>query len=478
MKVLFVAAESLPFIKTGGLGDVIGSLPKALKERGVDARVVLPLYGEIKHKYREQLHYLTHISVKLSYKEAYCGIFELENEGVLYYFIDNESYFKRENPYGYFDDGERFGFFAKAAIDILPELNFKPDIIHCHDWHTGMLPVVLKSHYWDVSFYKDIKTVFTIHNLHYQGIFPHETLWNIFGLDDSHFNIGGLEYHGNINYMKGGIVYSDKVNTVSKTYSEEIKGPYLGEGLDGILRFYSHKLTGILNGIDYDIYNPKHDKNIPFNYDYKTLKKKSKNKEELQKELGLEIDKDKPLICLISRLVEQKGIDLVLHVMEELLNTMDIQVAVLGSGDENYEAALRRIEGKYKGRMVAYIGFRPDLSHRIYAGSDMILMPSRYEPCGLSQIIALKYGTIPVVMETGGLKDTIIPYDAKSNQGTGFTFKNYNAHEMLFEIQRAVSLYHKDKKTWNSIVHNAMNSDYSWNKSAEEYISLYQELIE
>lgn len=475
MNILFIAAESVPFVKTGGLGDVIGSLPKSLKQKNTDVKVIIPLYRSILEKYAEQLKYVSDITVELSWRKLYCGVFEMEHDGVKFYFIDNQQYFNRENPYGYDDDLERFAFFSKAALSILPEIGFKPDIIHAHDWHTGLVPLFLKAFYSQDKFYSGIKTVFTIHNLHYQGVFGKEKLGDVLGLDDSYFNSDLLEYHGDINCMKAGIVYSDKLTTVSKTYSEEIKQPYFGEGLEGILKKREKDLTGIVNGIDYELYNPEKDKNIPVHYSAKTIEKKAINKQKLQNELGLVENPEVPVLGLVSRLVDAKGIDLILHIMEELLHTTDVQMVLLGTGDKRYEDSLRYMESKYRGRVVSYIGFRVDLSHRIYAGADMLLMPSRFEPCGLSQLIALRYGTIPVVRETGGLNDTVFSYSPKNKTGNGFTFKNFNAHDMMYVIRDALE-YYSDRKAWRHIVKNAIKSDYSWKKSAEAYIGLYREL--
>lgn len=475
MNILFAASEAVPFIKTGGLGDVIGSLPKALKNKKLNVKVVLPLYSSILNKYAEDMNYVSDITVELSWRKLYCGIFEMEHEGVEFYFIDNQQYFNRESAYGYDDDLERFAFFSKAVLAMLPKIGFKPDVIHAHDWHTGLLPLFLKAFYSGDSFYRGIKTVFTIHNLHYQGVFGREKLGDVLGLDESYFNSESIEYHGDINCMKAGIVYSDKLTTVSKTYSEEIKQPYFGEGLEGILRARESDLTGIVNGLDYELYNPEKDKNIAVHYSAKTLSKKSENKLKLQKELGLEEDPKVPVLGLVSRLVDAKGIDLILHIMEELLHTSDVQMVLLGTGDKRYEDSLRYMENKYRGRVVSYIGFRVDLSHRIYAGADMLLMPSKFEPCGLSQLIALRYGTIPIVRETGGLNDTVSPYSEKAKEGNGFTFKHFNAHDMMHVIKEALE-YYGNEKVWKHIVKNAMKSDYSWEKSAKDYIALYREL--
>lgn len=475
MKVLFVASESVPFIKTGGLADVIGSLPKSLKEKGIDVRVILPLYKEIIEKYKDDLNYKFNKTVRLSWRNQYCGVFEIDYDGVIFYFVDNEYYFKRDGVYGYYDDAERFAFYSKAVLDIIPDLSFKPDILHCHDWHTGLVSVFLKSHYLHNDYYKDMKTVFTIHNLHYQGIFSKEILKDVLELGEEHMTLESLEYHGAINCMKGGIAYSDKLTTVSRTYAKEITYPYFGEGLDGILRKREYDLKGIINGIDYSIYDPSKDSYILHSYSLDDMEGKIKNKIKLQEELGLDIDKDVPIISIVSRLVDIKGMDLVMSVLEEIINTVDIQVVVLGTGDKYYEDFFKYLDYKYKNKVSANITFSNELAHKVYSASDLLLMPSRFEPCGLSQIIALKYGTIPVVRETGGLNDTVLSFNDVTFEGNGFTFKNFNAHDMMFTIKRAVDIYN-DKDKWEHIVKNAMESDYSWDNSAQEYIELYKGL--
>jgi starch synthase len=475
LKVLFVASESVPFIKTGGLGDVIGSLPKTLKQKKNDVRVIIPLYRSIVDKYSEDLKYITDLSVQVSWRTLYCGVFELEHEGVKFYFIDNQQYFNRDDAYGYDDDLDRFAFFSKAALEILPKIKYKPDIIHAHDWHASLVPFFLKVFYSQDPFYSKIKTVFTIHNLHYQGVFGKEKLGDVIGVGEDYFHADALEYHGDINCMKAGIMFSDQITTVSETYSNEIKSPYFGEGLEGVLNKRADDLKGIINGIDYELYNPETDKNIPQNFDVKTFGDKEINKVKLQRELGLEVDSNIPMVAVISRLVEAKGVDLILHVMEELLHTRNFQMVILGSGERRYEDSFRYMENNYKKKVVSYIGFRVDLSHRIYGAADMLLMPSRFEPCGLSQLIALRYGTVPIVRETGGLNDTVFSYSEENTKGNGFTFTNYNAHDFMNVIRTALD-YYEDKKAWKQVVKNAMKSDYSWNKSAKEYIELYKKL--
>lgn len=476
MKVLFVASEGVPFIKSGGLADVIGSLPKALKERDIEVKVILPLYKEISAKYSKKLKYKGQINVRIGWRNKYCGIFKMKHEGVKFYFIDNEYYFNRDGLYGYYDDAERFAFFSKAALEILPTIDYKPDVIHLHDWHTAFASVFLKSHFLHDNYYSDMKTLFTVHNLHYQGVFSKSILGNILDLGSEHFTVDSLEYNGAVNSMKGGLVYSDKISTVSKSYAKEITYPYFGEGLDGVLRKREKDLTGIVNGIDEELYNPKDDEYIYKQYSYKTIEDKLKNKTKLQKELGLKVDKNIPVIAIISRLVPIKGMDLIMHAMEEILSTLDVQIVVLGTGDKEYEDGFKYFAHKYSDKLSANIRFNNELAHKIYAGSDIFLMPSQLEPCGLSQLISFRYGTIPIVRETGGLRDTVTYYDKKTNTGNGFTFKTFNAHDMLFTIKNAIELY-QDKKLWKKIIKNAMSGDYSWDKSASEYIEIYKELV-
>ncbi|KNF07925.1 glycogen synthase GlgA [Gottschalkia purinilytica] len=476
MKVLFVASEGVPFIKSGGLGDVIGALPKALRKHDIDVRVIIPLYRDISKDYKDNMSFLKSIVVKLAWRNQYCGIFQTEYEGVKFYFIDNEYYFKRDRLYGYGDDAERYAFFSKSVLDILPEIDFRPDIIHCHDWHAGLVSVFLKTHYKYSEFHKNILTLFTIHNLHYQGIFSKEILKNILDLDDEYLTIDTLEYYGDINCMKGGVIFSDILNTVSKSYAEEIKYPYFGEGLDGILRKRFNDLKGIVNGIDYDMYNPKTDPYIYKNYDSNNLDFKNQNKINLQRELELNVNGSKPIVGIVSRLVSGKGMDLIAHILEELLCSTDIQIVVLGTGEAKYEDVFKSMSYRFPERVSANITFHDQLAHKIYAGSDILLMPSRFEPCGLSQLIALRYGTIPVVRETGGLKDTVYSFNENTMEGNGFAFKNYNAHDMLFTLKRAISIYEK-KDIWTNLVKRAMGCDYSWNNSAKEYIELYMYLI-
>lgn len=474
MKVLFVASECSPFIKTGGLADVIGSLPKELKRQNVDVRVVLPKYGDIPNEYKEKMVFKISFEVSLSWRKQYCGIEELSMNGITYYFIDNEYYFKRSGIYGHYDEAERFAFFNRAALDMLYHLDYKPDVIHCHDWQSALIPLYLKEQYSKGPFYEKIKTVFTIHNLKYQGIFPPVVLGDILGLGDHYLADDKIGFYGQVNFMKAGLHYADKLTTVSRTYAWEIQFPYYGEQLDGVLRQRSHDLVGIVNGIDYDEYNPKTDPHLYCNYD-NSLKQKKENKVNLQKDLGLPVSEDIPMIAIISRLVEQKGIDLIAHMIHEILAN-DVQLVALGTGEWKYEHLFRYIQSQYPNKASVHITFNEGLARKIYAGSDLFLMPSQFEPCGIGQLIALRYGSIPIVRETGGLFDTVHSYNEFTGEGNGFSFTNYNAHDMMYTIGRALHFY-RQPEIWKQIFDNAINSNYSWNQSAEQYVELYRLLI-
>lgn len=476
IKVLFIASEAVPFAKTGGLADVIGSLPKALKKQGIDARVMLPRYQDIPLEYQEKMVHKAHFTVPVGWREQYCGIEELEFEGIKFYFLDNHYYFKRSGFYGYYDDGERFSYFNRAVLEALKYLDFRPDILHCHDWHTGMISVLLDAHYGNLDQYKKIRTVFTIHNLRYQGIFPKEILPDLLDLDWNYFHEDGVEYHDAVNFMKAGLVYSDLISTVSKTYAWEIQNPYYGEGLDGFLRKRADRLWGIVNGIDYDVYNPATDKNIWSSYDVSSPKGKIENKVKLQKKLGLPVRAEVPMLAIISRLVGPKGIDLVERVLPDLLEE-EIQLVVIGTGEERYENLFRQAAWNYPKKVSANITFDHALAQQVYAGADIFLMPSLFEPCGIGQLIAMRYGCLPLVRETGGLFDTVKPYNQYTGEGTGFTFANYNAHEMLGVIRWVVGLY-RQKTVWEKLVKNAMSTDFSWGESARVYSQLYGELME
>ena len=471
MKVLFAASEALPFAMSGGLADVAGALPKALRKRVVGCRVVMPLYETVSEELRSQMRFVTSITVPVAWRRQYCGIFEAKVGSVTYYLLDNQYYFKRPNLYGYYDDAERYAFFSRAVLEILPYIDFKPDIIHCNDWQTGMVPVYLDMFYKFDPFYADIKTVFTIHNIQYQGKYGHDLLEDVLGLPKENSDV--VDYDGCVNIMKGAIMCCDKITTVSPTYSKEILDPYYSHGLDYVLKDKQDRLTGIVNGIDVDVYNPETDAMIFKNFSASDMSGKAVNKAELQKALKLPQRADVPLIGIVSRLVEHKGFDLLKAVFEELLQE-DVQFAILGSGEWIYETFFYEMSKKYPEKVGLKLGFVPDLAHKIYAGADIFLMPSKSEPCGLAQMVALRYGTIPIVRETGGLNDTI--KDSGDGVGNGFTFKNYNAHEMKDTILRAVDGY-KNKEGWEILKNRAVSCDNSWNASAGSYISLYKELL-
>lgn len=479
MKVLYVTSECWPFAKTGGLGDVAYALPKELKKEGVDVRVILPKYSTMPNYLKEKLREIAVFNVKVGWRNQYCGLLEMELDGVKFYFIDNEYYFKREGEiaylYGYGDDVERYTFFSNAVLEALAILDFYPEIINMNDWHTGMIPLILKEKYNGLEKYKDIKTVYTIHNLQYQGVFSNNVLGDVLDLPYKYLENGDVEYYGGVSFMKSGIVYSDKVTTVSPTYTSEIQTEFYGESLDGLLRANSYKLKGILNGIDYDLNNPKTDKDIFINYDIDTIDKKIENKLHLQKMLGLEVNPDIPLVGIVSRLVSQKGLDLISYIMPEIMRE-NIQMVILGTGEHQYQSMFNYYASIYPNKVSANITFDSALAQQIYASSDMFLMPSLFEPCGIGQMLAMRYGTLPIVREIGGLKDTVNPYNKFTGEGNGFSFKNYNAHEMLYCIQRAMELY-KDKDKWRRLVINAMNTDSSWKKSAMEYIKTYHEML-
>lgn len=473
-KILLATSEAVPYIKTGGLADVAGALPKALVSKGIDCRVILPLYMDIKQELRDKIQYVGNLYVQLSWRYQYSGLFKAEYEGVTYYFVDNEYYFKRSGLYGYYDDGERFAFFAKAVIESIKLMDgFKPDIIHCNDWQTALVPVFLDVFYREDEFYKYMKTVFTIHNIEFQGRYSGFISGDILGLPDWAREI--VDYSGDVNFMKGGIERANKVTTVSPTYAQEILNPYFGYGMNDILSGRQFKLSGIINGIDTKLYDPKTDKYAFKNYDLNSIEDKLTNKLELQKLLDLKVDKDIPMIGMVGRLTHQKGLDLLEAVITRILD-MGVQLVVLGTGDYKYEEMLRNVQNKYPHNLRGLITFSNDLASKIYCGSDMFLMPSKFEPCGLSQMIAMRYGTLPIVRETGGLKDTVIPYDHTTGKGTGFTFYSYNAYDMLNAVERAVGLYRDYKSDWNKIVANAMSQDFSWDNISDKYIALYKEL--
>ena len=476
--ILFAASECVPFIKTGGLADVVGSLPQCFDKRYFDVRVILPKYMCMNGEFTGDLEYVTNFYMDIGSKSQYVGIFETEYEGIRFYFIDNEYYFSGPLPYGdMLWDVEKFSYFSKAVLSVLPVIDFRPDIIHCHDWQTGLIPVYLKERFQGGEFFRGIKTIMTIHNLKFQGVWDVKTIKDITGLPDYYFTPDKLEAYKDGNLLKGGIVFADAITTVSNTYAEEIKMPFYGEGLDGLLNARRNDLRGIVNGIDYDTFNPSKDKLIANRYDARDFRKeKVKNKRALQEELGLEKDDKRFMIGIVSRLTDQKGFDLIAYVMDELCR-MDVQIVILGTGEDKYENMFRHFDWKYADKVSANIYYSEALSHKIYASSDAFLMPSLFEPCGLSQLIALRYGTIPIVRETGGLKDTVEPYNEFESTGTGFSFLNYNAHEMLGTIRYAKDIFYGRKREWNKMIDRAMAVDFSWKNSAAKYQEMYDWLI-
>ncbi len=476
--VLFVASEAVPFIKTGGLADVVGALPKCFDKRYYDVRVMIPKYLCISEKYRNEMEYVNHFYMDYLGQNRYVGILQYVYEGVTYYFIDNESYFWGSKPYGdWFYDLEKFSFFCKAALSSLPVIGFKPDIIHCHDWQTGLIPVHLKDKFHGGEFFRDIKSVMTIHNMKFQGVWDLKTIQRFSELPDYYFTPDKLEAYKDGNLLKGGLVYADAITTVSNTYADEIKMPFYGEGLDGLMRARANNLRGILNGIDYEEYNPETDQLIAKNYSRKNFRReKAKNKLALQERLGLPQDDKKFMIGIVSRLTDQKGLDLIQCVLDDICSD-SVQLVVLGTGDDKYENMFRHYDWKYNDRVRANIYYSDELAHQIYAASDAFLMPSLFEPCGLGQLIALRYGALPIVRETGGLRDTVWPYNEYENTGTGFSFANYNAHEMLACIRYAEHVYYDCKRDWNGIVDRAMGTDFSWNASALKYQEMYDWML-
>lgn len=477
MKVLYAIFEADPFIKTGGLGDVGGSLPAALCKTGMQVRVILPKLASIPEQYKNKMITVAQFEVPLGWRRQYCGIQMLREKGVTYYFVDNEYYFNRSDPYGYMDDGERVAFFCKAVLECLQHLpDFFPNILHCNDWHTALIPVFLREQYMKASQYAEIRTVLSVHNLKFQGIFPKTMLTDVLGLDHTPA-AGQLAFDDGINFLQGGLSYSDRLSTVSPTYAEEIRTAYYGERMDEIFRRRSSDLTGILNGIDPSKYSPAKDKALYESYRPSTFQQgKAANKRALQKDLGLEQNEEIPLLVIISRLTEQKGLDLVLGILDELLRE-NIQLAVLGVGDAKYEDAFRSYQERMPEKVRACMTFDSLLSSRFYAAADILLMPSKFEPCGLSQMVAMRYGTIPIVRETGGLADSVIAYNQYEDTGDGFSFANYNAHELLFTIKHALDLYTNHRDSWKALAARAMKKNFSWKASAEQYAALYRDLI-
>ncbi|MGM0212631.1 glycogen synthase GlgA [Enterococcus sp. AZ109] len=475
MKILFAAAECAPFFKTGGLGDVAGALPKALKEKGADIRVVLPYFSKMGEQYKEKVEDLFQFEVYVGWRKQYCGIKHLRLQGIDYYFIDNMYYFNRPNLYGDYDDGERFAFFQLALIEMMEKIDFIPDVIHVNDYHTAMVPFLLKEKYSWIKEYSKIRTVLTIHNIEFQGQYGSEVLYDLFGMGTERYDDGTIRFEDCVNFMKAGVLYADRVTTVSPSYAEEIKTAEFGSGLDVILRMESGKLSGIVNGIDYEMFDPMTDPAIFTHYNSKELDKKLVNKTKLQKLLGLPIRKDVPVIGIVSRLTYQKGFHLLLQEMENLMQ-FDVQLILIGTGDPDFENGFRYFGEKYPEKTSIQIAFDVKLAQKVYAGVDMFLMPSAFEPCGLSQMISMRYGTLPVVHEVGGLKDTVQPYNPLTHEGTGFGFIDYQSYFLLQVLKQAIELYQQEPKVWKKLMRNAMAQDFSWDVSSQRYLELYQQI--
>ena len=473
MKVLYAVSEAKPFIASGGLADVAGSLPVALRRRLIGCRLVMPMYEGIPEEYKNEMRFITHITVPVAWRRQYCGIFELKYQGVICYFIDTQYYFKRQGIYGHYDDAERFAFFSRAVLEMIPYIDFKPDVIHCNDWQTALVPVYYSKYYATREGFENIKTVFTIHNIQYQGKYGREILGDVAGFSEDDVSL--LENDGCINFMKGAIECSNVVTTVSPTYAQEILNPWYAYGLDSILNARKYKIHGILNGIDTVSNDPATDKALPANFDVNHIEGKAKCKAALQKEMGLPVRADVPLIGVVSRLVSHKGFDLIKCVLDEMLSDSDVQMVVLGSGEWQYESFFSEAAQRYPDKLAVKLGFIPALASRIYGGSDMFLMPSKSEPCGLSQMFALRYGSVPIVRATGGLKDSVTD-SGILGEGNGFVFEDYNAHEMLHTVRRAIDGY-ADRDGWAILRRRAMECDFSWGRSANEYIKLYKQLI-
>ncbi|NLC96771.1 MAG: glycogen synthase GlgA [Erysipelotrichaceae bacterium] len=474
--ILFVAGEGLPFVKSGGLADVIGSLPKTLAERGYDVRIVLPLYKSVIDKHYDKLTRIGTVPIHSGWIDQPATYYYTETDGVTYYFIEHRDYFERVGLYGFPDDGERFSFFQRAALDLLYVVDWFPDIIHSHDWHTGMIPLMCKVCYGGDDRYQRIKHVYTIHNLAFQGNFPPEVLGQMLGIDYYFYDNGSVRFDTGVSFMKSGIVFADKVTTVSPTYAQEILTPEFGERMDEVLRFRREDLWGIVNGIDTDIWNPKTDELLAKNYDLRNyVSGKRANKKALQEEMGLEVRDDVLLMGMVTRLTKQKGVTMITERLREIMG-LDLQFVILGSGETDAENAFKWLESEYKGKAVYYAGYNEELAHRIYASSDLFLMPSMYEPCGISQLISMRYGTLPLVRETGGLKDTVNPYNQYTQEGNGFSFYSKNPDDMMYILRWITEIYYNDKPAWKILVKNAFNTDVSWNYSADLYEKLYWEI--
>ena len=477
MKILFAASEVAPFIKTGGLADVAGSLPQALAKEGHEVVVMLPLYEGIGENWRSQMTFVKHFNVTLGWRQSYCGLFRLEREGVTFYFVDNEYYFKRFQLYGHFDDCERYAFFSRAVIETPGQIDWSPDVIHCNDWQTALVPIYLLEDQYRIPQLDGTRSVFTIHNIEYQGRYGDQVLTDVIGLNRSYFNEGMLASYGDVNLMKGAIMASTYVTTVSPTYAEQLRTPFYAHGMDGVIQQQANKVQGIINGIDVDLYNPAAMGGIAANFDTETLDEgKAKCKADLQEAMGLEIKPDVPMIACVSRLVGHKGFGMVVDALSQIME-LDVQMVVLGTGDWHFEEAFRSAQQQYPGRFSAQIMYSSTLSNVIYAGADLFLMPSVSEPCGLSQMIAMRFGAVPVVRETGGLRDSVPPYNQYTGEGRGFTFSNADSGDLLWALRRAVELYSTDRKAFRTLQKAGMTADFTWNHSAKEYLDIYTQLL-
>ena len=475
MNILYVTSEAVPFCKTGGLADVAGSLPPSLAANGDRVSVILPLYETVKDKWGDRLHFEKWTFVRLAWRSVYCGLFSVEREGVTWYFVDNESYFRRSDLYGYYDDGERFAFFSRAVTELLRSLPEKPDVVHCNDWQSALVPVYIRDEAVRNDFYKSIRTVITVHNIEYQGRYGRETVEDLFGLDRGWFDGGTIEFGGDVNLLKGGIVTADAVTAVSPTYAQELKCAYFAHGLENVMRMSEGKLHGVLNGIDMKRYDPAHDESLAAPYSADDLTGKRQDKAALQKLLGLKEAPGTPILAMVTRLVSHKGLDLVCETLDTVMEK-DVQFVVLGKGDAKYETFFEYARARYGGRMAVHLGYSEELAMQIYAGADLFLMPSKSEPCGLSQMIAMRYGTLPIVRETGGLKDTVHAYEAWNGAGNGFTFANYNAGDMCHVVCQAIDLYHNNRDVYALLQKRGMTADFSWKRSAQAYRDIYSSI--
>ena len=473
MNILYVASEAVPFCKTGGLADVAGSLPPALSANGDNVSVVLPLYQTVAERWREALHFERWVYVRVAWRSVYCGLFSLQRDGVTWYFIDNEHYFKRPDLYGCYDDAERFAFFCRAVTELLPALPEKPDVVHCNDWQSALVPIYIRDESARDEFYRSIRTVLTVHNIEYQGRYGRGTLEDIFGLHHGWFDDGTIAFDGDVNLLKGGIMVADAVTAVSPTYADELRYSFFAHGLESVMELCRGKLSGVLNGIDMARYDPAHDPTLAAHYTCDALEGKAVNKERLQQTLGLPVRPDTPVLAMVSRLVSHKGLDLVCETLDEIMEK-NVQLVVLGKGDGKYESFFQWAQQRYPGRIAVYLGYSEELAMSIYAGADLFLMPSKSEPCGLSQMIAMRYGTVPIVRETGGLKDTVHAYEAWNGAGNGFTFANYNAGDMCHVIFEAVDLYRNNPAAFAALRERGMTTDFSWTRSAKEYHRIYE----